>query len=278
VLLFYLKKYKLNVSVVIPVFNRLSFVQKAIDSVLAQSYSPKEIIVVDDGSSEDICSLEKKYKNIKIISYQPNKGVSFARNTGIKKASCEWIAFLDSDDIWHKDKLQEQVFFHKQNTNIKISQTQEIWIRNNIEIKQPKTQNKPHLDLFLPSLQRCLITPSSVMINKSVFDDVGVFDENMDVCEDYDLWLRIAKKYQIGLIDKKLITKYGGHSDQLSFKHWGMDRFRVIALEKHKEDEKYGQDVKKILSEKYTILINGAIKRNKQKEAKIYQDKLNKII
>jgi glycosyltransferase involved in cell wall biosynthesis len=205
-------------------------------------------------------------------------GVSSARNLGIQKATCEWIAFLDSDDEWHKDKLKEQVAFHKKHKNILISYTDEVWIRDNKEIKVPKKFKKIGKDAFLENLHYCNIAPSSVLIHKSIFDSVGVFDENMDVCEDYDLWLRIASSCEIALLDKKLILKYAGHQDQLSFKHWGMDRFRVYALEKllKKVDAQNKRLIEDVLVQKYTLLLKGAKKHDKIQDIDKYIKKIKR--
>ena len=219
------------ISVVIPTYNRYTFLKRALTSVFTQTYKPSEVIVIDDGSTDNTSQIKQDFPSIRYF-YQQNKGVSSARNLGIKKASYEWIAFLDSDDEWHKDKLKEQVAFHKQNPDILMSYTDEVWIRNGVEVKIPKKFKKLGVDIFKENLEYCNIAPSSVCLHVELLKDVGLFDESLEVCEDYDLWLRILVKYRVGLIDKKLIKKYAGHEDQLSFKHWGMDRFRVESLEK----------------------------------------------
>ena len=262
----------MNISVVIPSYNRYEFLKRALNSVYAQIHLPNEIIVIDDGSTDNTTHIQKDFPNIKYI-YQQNSGVSSARNLGIKKSSCEWIAFLDSDDTWHENKLQEQVFFHRENPNILMSYTDEIWIRDAQEVKIPKKFRKFGGNIFNECLSHCIIAPSASLLHRSLFGEVGVFDESLEVCEDYDLWLRIAQKYEIGLIDKKLITKYAGHEDQLSFKHWGMDRFRVITLEKLIESQKK-EIVKDILLQKYKLLLKGAIKYDKMSNIQEYEGKI----
>jgi glycosyltransferase involved in cell wall biosynthesis len=266
----------MDISVIIPTYNRLEFTKKAIKSVLNQSFSAKEIIVVNDGG-EDINILKDLHPSIKLIAYQENKGVSYARNIGIKNSSYKWIAFLDSDDIWLEDKLQEQVSFHKKNKKILLSQTQEIWIKNNKIINQPSFNTKYDGAIFAKSIHRCIITTSSLLIHKSIFDDIGLFDESLKICEDYDMWLRITNKYNIALINIPLIKKYAGHNGQLSFSTWGIDRFRIIALEKHLNNQKYHKEIQELLIQKYTILINGATKRNNKEIQEFYQKKLNHI-
>ena len=132
-------------------------------------------------------------------------------------------------------------------------------------------------DIFGISLERCMISPSAVMIHRALFEEMGGFDETLPVCEDYDLWLRITARHKVGLIKEKLVVKNGGHSDQLSRKYWGMDRFRIQALEKILETELTicrREEVLKTLTFKLKVLADGCQKRGKEKEAKEYFDKL----
>jgi glycosyltransferase involved in cell wall biosynthesis len=238
--------------------------------------------VIDDGSQDETSKIQIDFPQIKYI-YQKNSGVSSARNLGIEHAKNEWIAFLDSDDEWHTDKLHKQVEFHKNNSDILISYTDELWIKDDKEVKVPKKFKKYGGDIFEKSLGYCNIAPSSVIINKRLFSEIGIFDESLEVCEDYDLWLRIALNNKIGLVDEKLIVKYAGHEDQLSFKHWGMDRFRVIALEKLLKLEDFNSLASKrkiILNElikKYTLLLKGAVKYDRIPDIKIYEKRLKEL-
>jgi glycosyltransferase involved in cell wall biosynthesis len=269
----------LDITVVIPSFNRYQFLKRAVKSVLAQTYPPKEIIVVDDGSSDETAQIQKDFPQI-IYIYQQNKGVSSARNLGIENASYVWIAFLDSDDTFHPKKLQEQYIFHKNNPSIFMSYTDEVWVRGDQEIKIPKKFQKIGKDPFVENISYCNIAPSSVLIHKQIFQKIGYFDTNLEVCEDYDLWLRIALEFEIGLIQKKLITKYAGHSDQLSFKHWGMDRFRVVTLEKLLQTTKQHQKIEIIKQEaqkKYKLLLEGACKYDKIHSISYYKEKIEQL-
>ncbi len=220
----------MNISVIIPTYNRYKLLKRAIKSVLAQTYIPKEIIVIDDGSTDATCNIQRDFPNI-IYIYQKNSGVSAARNRGIEIVQSEWIAFLDSDDEFHRDKLQKQVDFHTQNPNILMSYTHEKWVRNGVAVKIPKKYRKIGKDAFLENLSYCNIAPSSVMLHKSLLETVGLFDEHLEVCEDYDLWLRITCKHKIGLIHETLITKYAGHDAQLGFRK-NMDAYRIKVLKK----------------------------------------------
>ncbi|MCH8029124.1 MAG: glycosyltransferase [Candidatus Dadabacteria bacterium] len=222
----------MKICVIIPTFNRSSVVSRAIDSALAQTRPPAEVIVVDDGSTDYSAHVLDLYNGIRVISKR-NGGVSHARNSGIRASRGEWLAFLDSDDEWLPKKLEAQVRYHTENPSVLISQTEEIWIRGSRRVNARKKHRKQGGWIFNSLLPLSLVSPSAVMIHRSVFEDVGLFDEGFPVCEDYDLWLRISKKYYIGLVPERLIIKYGGRSDQLSRKLWGMDRWRVRALEKH---------------------------------------------
>ena len=148
----------------------------------------------------------------------------------------------------------------------RLIHTNEIWYKNNKFQNQHKKHEKSGGDIFQKSLQLCCISPSSVLIKKKVFDDIGLFDESLEVCEDYDFWLRFCCKYPVNFVDKKLTIKNGGHKDQLSKKYWGMDRFRVQALENLLRssvlDEWQRQLTKSMLLKKIKILIQGARKRS----------------
>ncbi len=238
-------------------------------SVYAQTSQPDEVIVVDDGSTDNTQLIQKDFPKIRYI-YQKNMGVSSARNTGIQHATYSWIAFLDSDDEWCVEKLALQKEFHTKRSHCLASYTDEIWIRENKEIKIPKKFHKIGEDPFLENIEYCNIAPSSVMMHKSVFDAVGLFDTTFEVCEDYDLWLRVALRKSLCLLDEKLLIKYGGHNDQLSMKYWGMDRWRVKALRKHLHT-KYHTQVQETLIKKYTLLKKGAVKYDKIALSKQYE-------
>ena len=256
-----------NVSVVVPTFNRVDFVLKAIKSVSNQTFQPLEIILVDNNSEDNTPEMvAKHFKFVKII-FQKKQGVSASRNCGIREASGNWIAFLDSDDQWHKRKLEEQVkSILKDKFSANLSHTNELWYRNNHFFNQREIHRKRGGFIFEHCLPLCCISPSSVLIKKKVFDDIGFFDESLTVCEDYDFWLRFCCKYPVNFVDQKLTIKNGGHDDQLSKKYWGMDRFRVQALENLLRssvlDGRQQQLTKSMLLKKIDILIEGAKKRS----------------
>ena len=262
------------ISIVIPTYNRASFLKEAIDSVLSQTYRNFELIVVDDGSTDDTPKLLSSYgEKIKVIK-KANKGPSAARNRGIKAAKGGWIAFLDSDDVWKPGKLEKQVQFIKDNPEIKICQTEEIWIRNGKRVN-PRKKHEMHSGwIYEQCLPLCIVSPSSVMIHRDVFEKVGLFDETMLACEDYDLWLRIAPHYPICLVREKLIVKQGGHADQQSHVISSLDLLRIKAMVKSLEsgglNESQYEAALLELNKKCRVYGNGCIKRGKKEEGEKY--------
>lgn len=254
------------VSVVIPTYNRAGTVLRAVDSVLNQSFKDFELIVVDDGSTDDTKLWIKGYKDprLKIFSI-PHGGVARARNFGANESRGEWLCFLDSDDVWRRHKLSEQIRYHAAHPEILISQTDDVWLRHSRRVNKMKKHAAREGDIFCESLQLCLICCSSVMIKKSLFDAIGGFDESLPTCEDYDLWLRITAKHSVGFVAKPLVTKFGGHADQLSKAYPMMDRYRILALEKliasNKLSEPQLRWAKAALLEKRGIIEKGREKR-----------------
>ena len=263
------------VSVIIPTFNRSKKLLRAVQSVIDQEYKDLEIIVVDDGSTDDTCKTIVKFRNfIRYIRLDNNRGVSVARNIGIQNSRAPWIAFLDSDDYWLKKKLKIQMEFIYNNPQSMACQTEEIWIRNGRRVNPKIKHKKLSGDIFYQSLKLCLVSPSSVAIKRSVFDEIGLFDESMPAAEDYDLWLRMSCRYPIYLIDKDLIVKEGGHDDQLSKRFHGMDRFRIRAIAKLIKSGILSLEQRtgalEELKNKCTIYGNGCLKRGKKEEGMFY--------
>jgi glycosyltransferase involved in cell wall biosynthesis len=259
------------VSVIITTYNRRHYLREAVLSVLKQNYSEKEVIVVDDGSTDGSCA-EVRDLPVRYV-WKPNGGISSARNRGIEVARGRYIAFLDVDDLWMKGKLSAQMEAMEREGWM-ISYTDEIWVRNGKHLNQKKRHAKHSGRIFEHCLPLCIISPSSVVIAREVFGQVGVFDENLPVCEDYDLWLRISSHYPVLFVDKPFITKRGGHEDQLSRRYEAMDRFRVKALLKALEGalpEEYRLKAVEELGRKCAVLAHGARKRGKLEEAEYYQ-------
>ncbi len=262
------------ISVIIPTYNRGWIIKEAIDSVLAQDYVNFELIVVDDGSTDDTHDILNSYQNNILVLRQNNKGVSAARNRGLTAASGHFVAFLDSDDIWLPQKLSQQVDFFHSNPDTLICQTEEIWIRNNVRVNPKKRHKKPSGMIFEPSLSLCLVSPSAVMINRNLFEEVGLFDETLPACEDYDLWLRVSCRHPVHLIDTPLIIKRGGHDDQLSASP-ALDKLRIKAIKKVIESGLLSaaqyQTAVETLKEKCVIYASGCRKRGRMDEAAYYE-------
>jgi len=271
------KQKKPLISVIIPTYNRGWIIKEAIDSVLSQDYRDFELIIVDDGSTDNTLEILNAYQDDITVLRQNNYGVSAARNWGITAASGRFIAFLDSDDLWLPQKLFRQVEFFNKNPDAQICQTEETWIRKGVRVNPKKRHKKLWGMIFEQSLALCLVSPSAVMIRRSLFDEVGVFDEKLPVCEDYDLWLRISCRFPVYLVDTPLIIKRGGHDDQLSASS-GLDKFRIKSLKKIIENDllsktQYREAVK-TLKEKCAIYSAGCSKRGRKEEA-LYYTKLS---
>lgn len=262
------------VSVIIPVFNREGFICDCVESVLAQSYSDYELIVVDDGSEDRSVERLAPYRDRLRLIRQKQRGPSAARNNGMRHARGQWLTFLDSDDLWLPQKLAVQMDFIQRNPDSRICYTEEIWYRGGRRVNPGKRHRKYSGWIYRKMLPLCLISPSSVMLHRSVLDRVGPFDEDLPACEDYDLWLRIAVFYPIALIDEPLIIKQNGHPGQLSQQFWGMDRFRLRALVKLLESGSLApQDeaaTRRLLVQKCRILASGCRRRDKSAEAERY--------
>jgi glycosyltransferase involved in cell wall biosynthesis len=265
------------VSVIIPTFNRAKLIVRAVKSVLSQTFNDFECIVVDDASTDNTVNLDiftsppQRLKFVKLVSHS---GVSKARNAGVAEASGRWIAFLDSDDEWHSRKLEKQVQWHRDNPGFAISQTKEIWVRRGARVNPPKTHEKKEGYIFEQSLKRCMVTPSSVMLERTLFLDTGGFNESLPACEDFDLWLRITFRIPVGLVNEYLLTRYGGHADQLSATVMGLDRFRIQSIIGLLNSKKLSPEQTALaqseLAKKADIVANGYKKRGNREEYERY--------
>lgn len=258
----------MRISVIIPSCNRIRTLTRSIESVLGQDSPVDEIIVIDDGSSDGTSSqISQTYPDIKLIQ-QSNRGVSAARNTGINHASHPWIALLDSDDTWLPDKISAIRLAQQQHPEYQLFHSDEIWIRNGTRVNSMKKHVKSGGWIFERCLPLCIISPSATVLHRSLFQSVGLFDEMFPACEDYDMWLRICHRYPVHYIDRPLITKYGGHRDQLSRRYWGMDRFRIRSiyrlLQQDTLNDAYHFVALSMLLKKLEVLLPGARKHNNE--------------
>ena len=259
-----------SITVLIPTHNRAGLLQRALKSVLGQTLAPDEIIVIDDGSTDGTAdSMVASFPAVRCIR-QENRGVSAARNRGIEAASGDWIAFLDSDDEWLPRKLERQLEALGNAPEKRVCHTDEIWIRNGRRVNPMRKHAKHGGWIFEHCLPLCAISPSSVLLHRCVFTEVGLFDESLPACEDYDLWLRVCSRHPVVLVDEPLVVKYGGHEDQLSRRYPAMDRFRIRALDNIiasgvlAESERLA--AARMLLQKIEIYTAGARKRGKWAE------------
>lgn len=271
-----------KVSVLIPTFNRAGTILRAINSVLKQSYENLECIVVDDASTDETLKLLSQVTDprLKIYTLKENKGVSSARNFGFSKSSGEWIALLDSDDEWLPQRLEKQLEFAKNHPDLPLIHGEEIWIRNGKRVNPKKIHEKSGGKIFRNCLHLCLISPSATLMKKSLYLEMNGFREDYPVCEDYELWLRVTSRYEVGFIEDPIITKYGGHDDQLSAKYKAMDFWRVKAMDEIcSSGEVRGGDKKElveVLLRKCEILKKGYLKHNNMENLPFIEELVEK--
>lgn len=261
------------ISAVIPTYNRAGLVVEAVKSVLDQKDCPEEVevIVVDDGSTDGTeDALAGMRDRVRLIRRE-HAGVSAARNLGIRESRGEWIAFLDSDDLWLPGKLRAQMKFLADRPDVPLCQTEEIWVRNGKRLNPRKYHEKPDGYCFSRLLERCLVSPSAVVMHRRVLEVAGLFDESLPACEDYDLWLRVGCRFPVGLVDRPLIVKRGGRSDQLSATVENLDRYRIEAIVKLLRttplDPWQKIAAERMLEEKRGIYSGGCRKRGRAAEA-----------
>ncbi len=258
----------MKVSAIIPTYNRRHSLGRAIDSVLRQSSPVDEIIVIDDGSSDGTAEfIEITYPTV-ILIRQANQGVSAARNAGIKQAKNDWIALLDSDDDWLPDKMAAIREAHTRQPEFLLYHSDEIWIRNGVRVNAMHKHRKGGGWIFPNCLPLCVISPSAAVINRQLLLEKGLFNESLPACEDYDMWLKICHQHPVVFVEKPLITKYGGHDDQLSRAFIAMDRFRILAIDNLLENAPLNPDYEALsiqtLNSKLEILLAGAHKHGNQ--------------
>ncbi len=223
------------ISVIIPTWNRVDYLQRAMLSVKKQTLSCGELIIVDDGSTDDtrrcVSTFAGECDFSVIYLHQENKGPAAARNRGVLSSSYPFIAFLDSDDHWKKNKLALQYGALKEQSQLLISHTCEQWLRRGKHLNQKKIHQPRSGDIFDHSLQLCAVGMSTVMVRKEFFDSIGLFNEDLRCCEDYDLWLRAGSRMEFLLVETPLTIKEGGREDQVSHQYRvGMDKFRIFSI------------------------------------------------
>jgi glycosyltransferase involved in cell wall biosynthesis len=263
------------VSIIVPTYNRAALVPEAVASVEAQTFRDFEILVVDDGSTDATLKALAPWAGVRVLRRRSRGGVAAARNLGVAAARGEWLAFLDSDDLWLPEKLARQMAYLEERPGLLLCQTDETWVRNGVRVNKPASHRKVAGQIFLPSLSHCMVSPSAVVLHRRLLSEHGGFDEDLPAAEDYDLWLRLTRHYDVGLVDEPLIIKRGGHADQLSGQ-WGIDRFRIRALSKLLGEadlpESYARAARRTLARKCAIYAQGCEKRGKYAEAAFYRN------
>lgn len=260
------------VSVIIPTRDRVGMVVRAVASALAQTHVRLEVLVIDDGSTDDTVTRLAQIADprLRVLRHQTGRGVSAARNTGLAAATGAYLALLDSDDVWLPEKTARQLAFMRER-GLAISQTQEIWMRGGRRVNPGKAHAKPDGFFFDQALRRCLVSPSTVMCTRAFFEEVGDFDEGLPACEDYDLWLRALVRHPVGLLDAFLAVRHGGRADQLSAIYVGQDLFRIRSmaglLGRTDLSEWHRSCIKKELKRKALCYARGCLKRDKPEEA-----------
>ncbi len=254
----------MQISVVIPSHNRGHSLDRALQSVYAQTSAVDEVILVDDGSSDGSAArAETQFPGLVVIQ-QSQRGVSAARNRGILAARHDWIALLDSDDSWQPEKIETIRKAAARHADFVLYHSDEIWIRNGVRVNPMHKHRKHGGWIFKQCLPLCAISPSTTVIRRETLLELGMFDEDLPACEDYDLWLRLCHRFPVYFVEQPLVTRYGGHDDQLSRQYPLMDRFRVRSLHRLLESETLRDDdfsaARAMLLEKLEILLRGARK------------------
>lgn len=267
------------ISAIIPTYNRAQYLGRAVDSVLAQRRTCGELIVVDDGSTDDTAALIERVATESVVPVrlvrQENLGAAAARNLGIRMARYPLLAFLDSDDWWLPDKLSRQAAAMIARPEVLIAHTREIWFRRGQGVNQKKKHDPPCGNIFTASLRMCMVGMSTVMARRELFDRYGLFDETLPCCEDYEFWLRVGCRDAFLLVPEALTGKEGGRPDQLSVIHrMGMDTFRIRALcrllDANVLDPGQRHEAVAELARKCTIYGQGCVKHGRPEEGKCY--------
>lgn len=260
------------VSVILPTHDRADMLLRAVASALAQTHDNLEVVIIDDGSTDDTAArlAALAEPRVRLLTHPACRGVSAARNTGLAAARGAYFALLDSDDEWLPAKLERQLAFMRRR-GLAISQTQEIWMRGGRRVNAGEAHRKPDGFFFEASLERCLVSPSTVVFTRAFWEEIGGFDESLPACEDYDLWLRTLLRHPVGLLDAFLTVRHGGRADQLSTLYIGQDLFRIramVGLLGRPEVTDWHRDcILKELRRKVGLYARGCLKRDRPDEA-----------
>ncbi|WP_319559467.1 glycosyltransferase family A protein [Marispirochaeta sp.] len=269
-----------KVSIIIPTHNRYHLLTEAIESVRAQIFCDYELIIVDDGSDDNTPSLRDE-PDIRYLQTSRCGMPGAARNRGAEISRGEYLAFLDSDDLWLPEKLSRQVPLLDAQPDVPLIHTRELWRRGTKTVSQKGQKHARKGNIFTDALWKCTIGPSTVLMRKSAFEELGGFDESLEVAEDYEFWLRVTSRYPVAYIDEALTIKRAGDWEQLSEKHGQIEEFRIEALFRLLEQERLPQEHRSetlvMLNNKLDIWSAGARKRGRDEEAQGFYDRLERL-
>lgn len=245
-----------KVSVIIPTYNHATYVGQAVESVLNQTYRDLEVIVINDGSTDETWDVLYPYiKDIRYF-YQRNSGESSARNRGIKKARGKYIAFLDADDLWAPERLAFQVPLIEKNPEVGLvySESYRTAADGTILELALREHDRRHLsgNIFPYLLCWNVISTQTVLVRKECFERVGLFDETLSsgelVHEDYDMWLRVVRYYPVLFVDKPLAySRHHGHNQSLNIGNFIKRKSRLFILKRMLEEKELVENVHSVI-------------------------------
>ena len=271
------------VSVIIPTFDRLPLLPQAVQSVREQTLEPSalEIIVVDDGSTDDSWAWLQQQPDLRCVRLAERGGPSAARNRGAAMARGRYLAFLDSDDLFTPPKLALQLEALEQTPAAPLCHSDEQWLRNGKPLRQLPKHQKRGGWIFEHCLPMCRVSPSAAVMERELFAELGGFDEQLEVAEDYELWLRLTCQHPVAFVARPLVIKRGGHADQLSAKYGQIEVFRIEALRRVLLRAPLSEDQRlaalDTLRRKCEIYAQGCAKRGRLAEAQRYTELPDKL-
>ena len=199
-----------KVSIIIPTYQRAHFVVNAIRNAQAQTYQDIEIIVVNDGSTDETATVLAEFsEQIVLIHHQENRGLSAALNTGIRASTGQYIAYLDDDDLWLPEKLEKQVRYLEEHPNIGLLYSDGFYFSEKAGLFPTTCFRNFHP--FVAQVPSTLLLVNyvpghTVIVRRACFDEVGLYDESLRAAEDYDMWLRIFEKYDVAFLQEPLAS------------------------------------------------------------------------
>lgn len=229
---------KPTVSVVLPTYNRADVLERAIESVLAQSYSDFELVVVDDGSTDDTAAVVEAFDDARVtlVEHADNEGANAARNTGIDESAGEYVAFQDSDDEWHPEKLRKQMdVFENAPASVGVVYTGFRRLHGDDATYHPGPGVDPKEGAVRKSiLGQNFVTTQAAVVRRACFDEVGGFDERLPRFQDWELWIRVSREYEFRLVDEPLVTAYD-RPDSISNDLEALVEARELIIRKHSD-------------------------------------------